>query len=310
MKTVPGELIGILEDESILKVGVAPLDDAKYLLKDYNVHVKGTVDLRHLALCLERPPEGLAKMSKSYINVELNKNWRIRCSLWDSPILTEAQIDYAAKDCLVAIEIFKKMTTIYQSRTGGGAVDAAFLSLAHSYKDRSFKLKQGASGVPGKTGKKNVSLSLNQRRTMATRSKPLYDNCYMEAPDGELLCTMDRTKAEWYQKKGLATIVSEHPLRMRLCFEPSGRAVGQTGAYDLVEKVNQCVVCGNRENFSRKCIVPKEYRRFFPVMLKSHSSHDILLLCLDCHRDSHIADNALRQRLAILCNSPLISHLK
>lgn len=150
----------------------------------------------------------------------------------------------------------------------------------------------------------------SQRRSLATRSRPLYDNCYMEAPDGELLCTLDRAKALWYQKKGLATLVSEDPLRMRLLFEPSGRAVGQTGAYDLVEKMNQCVVCGTQENYSRKFIVPKEYRKFFPVVLKSHSSHDILLMCLECHRDSHMSDNILRQRLAILCNAPLVCHLK
>lgn len=132
----------------------------------------------------------------------------------------------------------------------------------------------------------------------------------MEAPDGELLCTMDRTKAEWYRKKGLATIVSAEPLRMRLCFEPSGRAVGQPGAYDLEEKVNQCVVCGDRDNLSRKFVIPKEYRKFFPAIIKSHSSHDILLLCQSCHRDSNMEDNALRERLAILCDAPLICHLK
>lgn len=29
------------------------------------------------------------------------------------------------------------------------------------------------------------------------RSKPLYENCYMEANDGDLLCTCSRQKAEW-----------------------------------------------------------------------------------------------------------------
>lgn len=132
----------------------------------------------------------------------------------------------------------------------------------------------------------------------------------MEAPDGELLCTMDRTKAEWYKKKGLAVLVAEDPLRMRLCFEPSGRAVGQTGQYDLLPKENRCVVCGTKENLSRKFIVPKEYRKFFPVVMKSHSSHDILLFCLDCHRTSHMEDNRLREKLAIMCQAPMLPHLK
>lgn len=154
------------------------------------------------------------------------------------------------------------------------------------------------------------SLMTTQKRNLATRSKPLYDNCFMEAPDGELLCTMDRRKAEWYRKRGLATLVSEDPIRMRLSFEPSGRAVGQTGLYDLGEKVNQCVACGSKENFSRKFIIPQEYRRFFPVVMKSHSSHDILLLCQECHRTSNMEDNRMREKLAILCGAPLICHIK
>lgn len=132
----------------------------------------------------------------------------------------------------------------------------------------------------------------------------------MEAPDGEPLCTMDKAKATWYQKKGLAIMVSETPLRMRLTFEPSGRAVGNPGKYDLLEKENRCVVCGTSENLSRKFIVPKEYRKFFPTVMKSHSSHDILLLCSSCHRTSSMEDNQLRTKLAIQCDALLVCHLK
>lgn len=37
-----------------------------------------------------------------------------------------------------------------------------------------------------------------KRYPHATRSKPLYHNCFLEAPDGELLCTCDNSKAMWY----------------------------------------------------------------------------------------------------------------
>lgn len=137
-------------------MGVAPLDDAKYLLKDYDVHMRSTVDLRHLALHLDRSPDGLAKLSKSFIGVELDKNWRIRCSLWDNPTLTEAQIEYAAKDSLVAIEIYKKMFTIYKERTGNDF--QAFTTLSHTYHDRPFNAKggRGISGLPQPKGRKNL----------------------------------------------------------------------------------------------------------------------------------------------------------
>ena len=154
LKHVPGELQQLLEDDGILKVGVAPLDDSKHLLSDYNVYVKSTLDLRHLCQHLERPAEGLAKLSKAFIGVELNKNWRIRCSSWDAATLSEAQIDYAAKDCLVAIEIFKKLFEIHCARTGTKDF-AEFFKIAQGFQDRAFKSK-GPSGIPGVTGKKNV----------------------------------------------------------------------------------------------------------------------------------------------------------
>lgn len=35
------------------------------------------------------------------------------------------------------------------------------------------------------------------------RKSPLYDNCFLHAPDGQPLCTCDRKKAQWYLDKGI-----------------------------------------------------------------------------------------------------------
>lgn len=35
------------------------------------------------------------------------------------------------------------------------------------------------------------------RYPFSARTKPLYDNCYLLAPDGEILCTMHQKKANW-----------------------------------------------------------------------------------------------------------------
>lgn len=40
-------------------------------------------------------------------------------------------------------------------------------------------------------------------------------------------------------------------------------------------------------------------------ILKSHSSHDVVLLCPECHQRSNISDNKLRSRLANQCNAPI-----
>lgn len=103
-----------------------------------------------------------------------------------------------------------------------------------------------------------------KERKIVLRKKPLYTNGFLEANDGELLCTIDNKKAMWYVNKGIGEIVKEDPLTVRLKFEPAGRAVGQTGKYYQMAKENKCVVCGETNNYVRKNVVPREYRRHFP----------------------------------------------
>lgn len=172
--------------------------------------------------------------------------------------------------------------------------------------------------------------------SIPTRKEPLYHNCYLQAPDGETLCTCDRKKAEWYIAKGLGIKVEDSPFTVKLNFEPSGRASGEVGQYYTQIKVNQCVVCGAEDKFIKKNVVPREYRKYFPrktiifrklndkkifnyvlirviiylffffsVIMKAHQSHDVLLLCPICHEISNQSDLQLRRQLAILCDAPL-----
>jgi hypothetical protein len=39
--------------------------------------------------------------------------------------------------------------------------------------------------------------------------------------------------------------------------------------------------------------------------MKDHISHDVLLLCLECHLKSNSYDVMLRQQLANECNAPI-----
>lgn len=106
----------ILENEKIVKVGVESKGDADLLFEDYSIYVKGTLDLRYLAdlaLCV---PSGLAKMSEDYLNIKLNKSWSIH-NRWEKSTLSQKQIDYAAKDVQVAIELFKYFANKLQAET-------------------------------------------------------------------------------------------------------------------------------------------------------------------------------------------------
>lgn len=103
--------------------------------------------------------------------------------------------------------------------------------------------------------------------------------------------------------------MSESPFTVRLKFEPSGRLICEAeNCYEIIAK-NQCVVCGNDEQYVRKYVVPREYRKHYPaaVIRKKFTPHDILLLCPYCHQKSNIADLRVREQLAEQCNAPIVS---
>jgi cation-transporting P-type ATPase D len=126
--------------------------------------------------------------------------------------------------------------------------------------------------------------------------KDIYGNCRMLAPDGEVLCFCDHKKASWYVERGIADVVSEGPLTIKLKFEPNSRGLSELNidkASYLKDKQNECVVCGSSGLFQRYHAVPMLYRQFFPIEMKSHQSHDILLLCPTCHKLAKTAADKL-----------------
>lgn len=170
-----------------------------------------------------------------------------------------------------------------------------------------FRFKENRTNLAKKTKKSKNSSQLDSkplRRYFSTRTSKLYDNTILQAPDGEVLSTIDIKKAKWYLEKSLATLISENPFTVRLNFEPAGRNVGDAGQYYATPKENFCVVCGKSNSYIRKYIVPREYRKYFPSVMKSHTSHDVLLLCPDCHQRSNMSDLNVRKKLSFLCNAP------
>lgn len=303
---IPLNLKMLLEDPEVIKAGVTPCNDAKYLMQDYAISVNSTFDLRFLALVSNHKAEGLGKLSKSILNIELDKNWKVRCSDWEIEKLSAEQVDYAAKDAFVAIEIFRKLYKLIRP----GALDPESIRrFCDNYTDITFKNKLAqmnldpALEATQKFLQAKKAVSKNSTRSYTVRATPLYHNCHLQAPDGELLCTCDRSKAEWYVKKGLGVEIPDQPsYTVRLNFEPAGRCEAD---YYRSEKENRCVVCGSFEELIRKHVIPFEYRKFFPKIMKEKTSHDVLLMCTTCHRISNISDLKIRQTLQTECEAPL-----
>lgn len=271
--------------------------------------------------------KGLQGQAESVLGVSLDKSNKIRCGNWEEDVLSEKQIEYAANDALVGVDIFMNLILakmlnrkpdIDVEDIFSAVNEEEFWSLARS-------LIQGTvdAGFVGPLNSKNpayrvplpttddmeelsgdIKVKDKETRAYVLRQRPLYYNCYLLAPDGESLCTCDIKKAEWYIEKGLADKVNDDPFTVQLRFEPAGRPTSKDDYY-LQEKENVCVVCGSKESYVRKQVVPKEYRRYFPPSLKDHASHDVLLLCMSCHVRSTQYDTVLRYQLADECNAPI-----
>ncbi|XP_070973388.1 exonuclease 3'-5' domain-containing protein 2-like [Oncorhynchus clarkii lewisi] len=323
----PLSLKEVLRDPHVLKVGVGCYEDGKRLTRDYGLSLGSTVDLRYLALRQRKVVlnNGLSlkSLAADLLNVSLDKSLALRCSNWEADQLTPEQITYAARDAQVSIALFIHLLGLNSDTMPSPDSGSGYTQLANRCQglvDTPFRERGGGEGEDGERkqkSKKRQQPTLespetgdqqvpdprrnNKRKPLgvgyAARKSPLYDNCFLYAPDGQPLCTCDKKKAQWYLDKGIGVLQSEEPFIVRLLFEPSGRPDSQQDYY-LTAKKNLCVVCGKNNSYIRKNIVPQEYRRHFPSEMKDHNSHDILLLCTSCHAASNVHDGFLKQQLA------------
>ncbi|ESO93138.1 hypothetical protein LOTGIDRAFT_119943, partial [Lottia gigantea] len=286
--------------------------------------------------------KGLKGLSEAILGFSIYKDSTIRCGNWEADVLSEKQVKYAALDALVGIDIYTKLvmtkllgyiptkkqleTQVYcnhdyfmtSKSLSQGLVDVPYKrnfydgdslsqvrNRCHYQTTCSPVVRVGSVGAwPQKTNLTSKKNKVDSLRSYSSRQRPLYHNCQLEAPDGQMLCTCDVKKAQWYIMKDLGYKVKDDPLTVRLKFEPSGRPESENNYY-LQFKDNMCVVCGRSESYIRKFIVPQEYRKFFPYHIKAHTSHDVLLLCPSCHQISSQNDSEFRLTLVEECSAPL-----
>lgn len=108
-----------------------------------------------------------------------------------------------------------------------------------------------------------------------------------------------------YLNRDLAKLVEEDPLSIMLLFEPKGRPEDEDNDFYIQKKKNICVGCGEGNHYLRYRIIPSCYRIHFPEHLKSHRSHDIVLLCVDCHEIAHTAAEKYKKQVAAEFGIPL-----
>lgn len=131
-------------------------------------------------------------------------------------------------------------------------------------------------------------------------TKRLYDNCEIYSPDDILLGHCNFDKFNWYLRKGLADLINEKSLRLK--FIPT-----EWNHYtpNLIKKENICVNCNTGEELTKHHVIPRCYIKYFPIEIKSNNSHDVVLLCGDCHAEYEQEATLLKRELGRKYGAPL-----
>jgi prolyl-tRNA editing enzyme YbaK/EbsC (Cys-tRNA(Pro) deacylase) len=126
---LPPSLATLLSDTSLIKLGVGIAHDLQLLRTQYGLSSRGVLDLQNIAACSGCVHSGLQRLAAEALGVHLNKRVELRCSDWEADVLSPAQIDYAAMDAHVALDIFSHFYDVCGGPRGEeGGLAAAMLA--------------------------------------------------------------------------------------------------------------------------------------------------------------------------------------
>lgn len=114
--SVPEQLVRIICDESVIKSGVAISSDATKLYKDYGHRLSNCVELSAVARVADEEVWashhgliGLRDLCRTYLQRRLVKDSRTRSGDWSVDVLDRKQLEYAASDVYVGIELLHRL---------------------------------------------------------------------------------------------------------------------------------------------------------------------------------------------------------
>jgi len=110
MTGLTDELLDILSNKNIIKVGVAVHDDVKDLVKLKHFEPAGFVDLQNYAELFRIKDKSLKKLAAIVLGIRISKSQQT--SNWENDVLSEAQVKYAATDAWVSYMIYKQLTKV------------------------------------------------------------------------------------------------------------------------------------------------------------------------------------------------------
>ena len=117
---MPQNLLALLADPNILKIGAAIKNDIDVLKRSVKLKPRGFIDLQDMVRQFDIKSTGLSKMAGIILGVRISKSQQL--SNWENQMLTPAQQRYAATDAWMCYMIYEKLReeleiTNYELRT-------------------------------------------------------------------------------------------------------------------------------------------------------------------------------------------------
>jgi ribonuclease D len=104
------EICSIFENPNILKAGVAIRDDIKALQKIKRFQPASFIELATMAKEAGLQVESVKKLTGLLLGFRISKS--AQTSNWEAATLTEKQIEYAATDAWVCLQIYKRLNEL------------------------------------------------------------------------------------------------------------------------------------------------------------------------------------------------------
>lgn len=104
---ITDEIQELLETDSLIKTGIGIRDDILALQRMKRFHPNGFVDLAPLAKEAGLQVESVKKLTGLLLGFRISKS--AQTSNWEASKLTKKQIEYAATDAWVCLELYKKL---------------------------------------------------------------------------------------------------------------------------------------------------------------------------------------------------------
>lgn len=101
------EMVNFFENDAIAKAGVGVRDDIRIMQKLKRFKAEGFIELTTLAKQAGLQVESVKKLSALLLGFRISKS--AQTSNWEAPTLNEKQLNYAATDAWVCLEIYKKL---------------------------------------------------------------------------------------------------------------------------------------------------------------------------------------------------------